>query len=756
MYRNLITVLFCFLVVAVLTGPVCGDDRTDTDAEFLNPSDMHKMLGQQKAEALDRSRRMAAQALVSSAEDQTDYDMIWYDINIRVNDTTEILYGKITFLAAATVDGLGAVEVDLNSGMAVDSIKAASGDLAYGRALDRVTVVLDRTYNTGEEFRFDFYYSGHPVESGLQAFSFGYHLGKRSISSLSEPYFARTWWPCKDRMDDKPDSISAHIEVDSGLYCASNGVLDSITAGGAVNSHVFHYTHRYPIATYLFSVAIAPFVVWQQNYSYDDAEGTGTMPIIHHVYTDWEANSYSTWGQSPTIMAAFEENYGPYPFRSEKYGHANFDWGGGMEHQTLTSMVGSSFGFSTPVIAHEMSHQWWGDLVTCKSWHDIWLNEGWASYSEAVYELERAGWSAYHNYMGYMAYKGSGTVWCDDTVSVYRIFNGNLSYDKGAWVVHMLRRVVGEENFAAGIEAYRTAYAYSAATTSDFQLTWEAATGVDLGAFIAEWVYGQYYPKYQYYFENVPDGGGGYDIYVAVKQTQNTTPNVFDMPVDFYFDYTYLPGDTITLRVDQRKQVFHRTSSSPVSNIELDPDGWILKDASLLSEALWMVTTSDELSEGLKYEYYEDTIRFIGTVTPDDVLVMGGQMPPGLTIGLDGIISGTPTTSGQFTFELGIVNYSSSLSDQGTYQITINNHSTCCVGLVGNANGSDGDEPTIGDITTLIDMLFIGRQPVDCLAEADVNQSGGFDPQVEDITIGDISKLIDHLFLTEPPLPECL
>jgi hypothetical protein len=752
MYRSLVTTLFLCLLVVPFAGSGRADDQIDINAEDLNPSEVHQILGRQKAEALSRARQLTAMAEAESAEAQTDYDMKWYDITIRVNDTTEILYGKVTFLGESLVDALGYVEIDFSAGMTVDSIKGLSGHLVYSRSLDRVTVFLDGPYDAGEQFRFDFYYHGHPVEGGLQAFTFGYHLGKRSISSLSEPYFARTWWPCKDRMDDKPDSIGIHIEVDTALYCASNGTLDSIVTVPLSNSHTFHYTHRYPIATYLFSVAIARFVVWEQDYSYDG--GAGHMPLIHHVYTDWDSYSRSTWGQSPAIMAAFEGVFGPYPYRTEKYGHANFDWGGGMEHQTVTSMVGSTFGFSTSVVAHEMSHQWWGDLVTCKSWHDIWLNEGWASYAEAVYELERSGWPSYHTYMNYMAYKGSGTVWCDDTANVYRIFSGNLSYDKGAWVVHMLRGVVGEDGFAAGIQAYRDAYAYSAATTEDFKLVWEAATGVDLDAFLGQWVFGQYYPKYSFYYESEPSDTGGYDIYLLVKQTQTTYPNVFEMPVDFFFDYTSMPDDTLTLTVDDRVELFRFNETSPITSILLDPAGWILKDVTHLTDALFIITSPEEIRNGTETEYYEDTVKIIGSVDPDAVMIVSGALPPGLTINLQGVISGTPTTAGQYSFDVGIVNYSKGISDQVAFGIEIG-ATSCCVGKVGDANNSGDDNATIGDITAIIDMLFVSFEDVDCLAEADVNQSGGPNPVRADVTIGDITKLIDHLFINEQPLPDC-
>ena len=759
MFRSVSSAALVTLLVSlvVLVSSVIADDPEPLVIDGMTPSDIHRIMGEMKASALDRSRRMQMASAEQPQADQTNYDVKWYDISIRVNDTTEVLYGTVAFVAEATVNGVNQVEVDFHSGMTIDGIQGSSGSLTYTRAGNNVTITLDRTYNASEQFVFDFHYHGHPVEGGLQAFSFAWYDSKRSISSLSEPYFARTWWPCKDRMDDKPDSIGIHIEVDTALYCASNGNLDSITTVTGRNSRTFHYTCRYPIATYLFSVAIAPFVVWQQDYVYWTQPGIrDTMPVIHHVYSNRYTQSLTTWGQTPQMITYLAGAYGPYPFPNEKYGHANFNWGGAMEHQTVTSMNGTSdFGFTSWVIVHELSHQWWGDLVTCKSWQDIWLNEGWASYSEAVYELARAGWPNYHAYMNTMAYKGGGTVWCDDTTNVWRIFNGGLSYDKGGWVVHMLRGVLGNELFAAGIQAYRDSFAFGAATTQDFKEVWESATGVDLDPFIEQWVYGQYYPKYEYFYMDEPSDSGGYDTYLVVKQTQITQPTVFQMPVDFFFNYSSLTDDTVTLVVDERSELFKFNELSGVDEIKLDPAGWILKDVSNPAWRMFIITLDAELSDGVTGETYLDTIETRGGTGPNIVSRASGTLPPGLSIANSGVISGTPTQTGLYGFVVTISNTSTGYSDQRMFDIAIAEGS-CCQGKVGNVDGRDGDEPTLADIMVLVDMLFItGNQP-ECLLEADINQSGGADPTREDITLGDVMYLVDHLFIDKSELHNCL
>ncbi|MBD3258397.1 hypothetical protein GF377_08175, partial [candidate division GN15 bacterium] len=664
--RQILTSLTLAMMLAV--SGVAQTALTEADIDNLSPSELHQMLAERKALQLQKARQIRTMSGedTKAPDAQTNFDVTFYDIWMRINDTIDVVYGKNSIYAEAAEAGVTSVDIDLYSNMLVDSIVAPGGQLTYSRSGNVVTVNLDQAYNTGEAFQFDFWYHGTPATGGFQAFDFGTHNGDPAITTLSEPYFARTWWPCKDRMDDKPDSMRSHIEVDTSLYCASNGTLDSITTAAA-NSRTFHYRMDYPIVTYLFSLAIHPYVVWEQDYVYNG--GADTMPVIHHVYPDWDAYSRPRWGLTPDILAALAANYGEYPFTAHNYGHANFNWGGGMEHQTMSSMGASSFGFSESIIAHEAAHQWWGDMITCESWQDIWLNEGWASYSEALWQLENNGWAAYHNYMDGMAYYGGGTVWVEpeDTNSVWSIFNGNLSYDKGAWVVHMLRGVLGDSLFSVGVDAYyNSEHQHGSATTEDFKYVWENATGVELDWFFDDWIYGQYYPRYEFQFLSESSGGGQYTTYLYVTQVQSTQPRVFDMPVDFFVDYSGATDDTLTFVHDAAEKLFKFTSAAPVVAMELDPADWILKTASQESWTLHFVTFPEEVADGLVGEAYEDTIQYRGgTGSGYDVSVTGGSLPPGLAIDDDGIVTGTPQADGEYTFDLLVVNSGSGYGAQG-------------------------------------------------------------------------------------------
>ncbi len=746
--------LFCFsiLLLGLLFTNGSAVEQShgfSSEIDQLPASDLHKMMAERKAVQLEKSRAAARILADEPQRDQTNYDVGFYDISIRVNDTTEILEGVVKIVAKAAVDGVSQVEVDLQAEMIADSLVAPSGLLAYTRSGNVVTVTLDQSFLAGETFEFDFWYHGHPTEGGLKAFAFDTYNGEPSISSLSEPYFSRSWWPCKDRNDDKADSFKTHITVDSSLYCASNGDLDSVTSAG--NRETFHYTMRYPMVTYLFSVAIAPFTIWSQDYVFNG--GADTMPIIHHTYSNWYNTSLTSgWSQSPEIMSILSDNYGPYPFLDHKYGHANFEWGGGMEHQTLTSMGASSFGFSTNVTVHEMGHQWWGDMITCKSWEDIWLNEGWASYTEALYHLAVSGWPAYHSYMAGMDYYGGGTIWVDDTTDVWRIFNGNLSYDKGAWVCHMLRGVLGEFKFFAGVDAYyNSEFKYGAANTEDFKNVFEAATGEELDWFFDEWIYGTYYPDYEYSYFQEPSDTGGYDVYLYIDQTQNTMPRVFHMPVDLFFNQSSGPDDTLTLKIEQDPQLFRLNRPTSVSQILLDPSDWILKQETQVSWTMHILSIDGELSDGNRSAAYIDTVQFRGGTGSSTVAVISGALPPGLNINNSAIISGVPSDTGTYSFRVRVYNSGTGYSDEASFTMHIGPALTCCTGPSrGNVDGSVDNLVTMGDLTVLIDHLFISLEPLACIDEGNVDLSAD-----DLVTMGDLTVLIDHLFIDLNPLPAC-
>jgi aminopeptidase N len=607
-------------------------------------------------------------AAAPAVNTQTNYDVGFYDIFMRVNDTTQIVYGAVRMVATIVEPSVSQIQLDFFDNMTIDSCVGPPGNYAYSRASNVVTVTLDKMYNPGAKITVVIGYHGHPTEGGFQAFSFRTRSGKKVIASLSEPYYARTWWPCKDRNDDKADSLKACIEVDTSFYVGSNGSLDSIRTASP-NTKRFYYAEHYPIVSYLFSVAISPYTVWNQFYRYNGNQDS--MLITHAVYSDFFAYSQSHWGITPQAIGLLVQSYGQYPFITEKYGHSNFEWGGGMEHQTMTSMIGDTFGFQEDVVVHELAHQWTGDMITCESWHDIWLNEGWASYSEAIYYLNRDGWASYHNWMATMDWNHNGSVYVTDTTSVGSIFSRTV-YDKGAWLIHMLRGVMGETKFAQFLNTYfNSEYRFKWLTSVEFQALAETVAGEDLDWFFQEWLYGVKRPAYNWAYYTEPAAGGGFDTWIWVQQVQLTNPQVFRMPIEFAFDYSGFPTDTITLVNDARRNILKAHTTNQPVNVSFDPDKWVLKYVTYLDWNFRIISSSADLKTGKQFTLYRDTVETKAGTGPYDPTFVTGTLPPGLTIGSDNVISGTPTDTGTYSFTLRIRDMWSGYSDQVDLSIRI-------------------------------------------------------------------------------------
>jgi len=740
--------LLTIILTAVLGPAVLAADKTGVKEFPLDPSELHRFLSEGKSRAA-ADRGFAEKFFAQSQREntQTNYDVKVYDIGLRVDDTTHTLFGRVKFVADATIDGVTAVQVDLLDNMPIDSIVSPAGQLTYARADNVVTVTLDQAYNTGEQFEFVIYYYGQPV-GGTSVFNgFAWHVkasGEYSISSVSEPYGARSWWPCKDRNDDKADTFHIAVTVDTRFYAASNGTLDS-TVFGLGHVHTYYYTMPYPMAAYLFAIAVSDYAVWYDQWIYNNY--ADTMPLIHAVDPAWYVYSLDHYNVTPTALTVLSNKYGLYPWHEIKYGHATMEWLSAMEHQSMSWMLGSypsGWGYSEPVVVHEMSHQWWGDYITCKSWADIWLNEGWASYSEALYYQVRQGWAAYHDYMGYMDYTGGTSIYRVDTTNPSVVFN-SIVYDKAAWVVHMLRRVLGDSAFFNGIhDYYNSPYAYGALTTEEFKQVWEQSSGMDLGWFFDEWIYGEYRPNYRYAYWVEPSDSGGYDVFLAVDQIQTTDPQVFQMPVDFSIEHAGGQIDTISLAINNRKNTIALNFPDSIVQIKLDPDNWVLKYATNDMWRLHFVTTPD-LPPAQQLLPYEVTLDTRGGTGSNTFSITGGALPNGLSLdSTTGVLSGVPADTGWFTFTANVDDDNSNYWDESDYSLYVETTPQIPGDL--DING----ELTIADLIYFVDYSFNGGPPPPLPNLADVDGSCGID-------IADLVYLVDYMFNDGPaPVMGCV
>lgn len=432
--------------------------------------------------------------------------------------------------------------LDLDDTMIVTGV---TGDVSgWSHTSDQIQVTLDRSYNPGESFQVIVEYNGEPDTAGFGAFQWWIRNGNLAVGTLSEPYFAPLWWPCKDSLSDK-STMEMIVTVPDPMVAASNGILESVTpVSGGRTRYSWHEIN--PMANYLASLAITNYERYDLSFESSDGNGgTLTMPVWCYLYPDhWDFGNNQPLAQDkagcdelPTMLGVYELKFGPYPFRTEKYGVAETGGPGGlganMEHQTITSMY--RVRNYSDIMAHEMAHHWFGDNITCATWNDIWLNEGFASYLEAVYREFRPG-GGVDSYWGRMNARypdnPDARVYRDSIDSVGAIFSGNDVYNKGAWVCHMLRHVMGDAAFFQALTHYRATHQGGFATTAEFTAAMSNSFGHDLSFFTDEWVMNAGAPDYvwSYHTDNVK--GTDY-LYLRVAQEQNLEGfGLITMPID--------------------------------------------------------------------------------------------------------------------------------------------------------------------------------------------------------------------------------
>lgn len=738
MKRQLFFTAFILSFLTLIISPLNAQSLLDglSPDDSISPSTVHRIMGEAKTRQL-ASFRAAMAAQPEALFSQTQFDVGYYKIELKVDVPSKLLYGTVKMEARSLGDGLDTVQLDFDAIMTIDSVYIGSTLLSFAQSGYAATIQLDRIYNQNEIFSFSICYHGRPATGGFQGFSFATRNSLPVVSSLSEPYLARTWWPCKDRPDDKADSLDIFVTCDTALYCASNGSLIDTTRHDD-GTWTFNYQVRYPITTYLFSVAISKYTVWKDWYYY----GTGdSMVIVNHVYPDQSAYSYSHWNITPYAIGVYSNLFGQYPFINEKYGHANFEWGGGMEHQTVTSMTGTWFGFYEPVVVHELSHQWWGDMITCNNWHEIWLNEGFASYCEALYYEVKSGTASYHSYMSGLRFTGGGTIYITDTTNVDIIF-GSIVYDKAAWVLHMLRHIVGDVTFFNILQTYyNSVYKFKDATTDQFKEICETESGMDLDYFFNEWIYGTYYPNYGWsYLNELDPSDGSYWTYIYVMQRQNTAPEVFSMPIDFRV--TSPSGDTATTVVfnDSRAAVYILKNAEEPSDIALDPDIWILRDTATADKMTWTYHLLPlPIDSGTQYSSYLDSFIAKGGSGSNIYTITSGTLPSGLSLDtVSGMLSGIPYDYGDYSLTIKARDNLGTYSESRDFQL----HIAPVAGVAGDVNNDVNVD--LLDILFLISFKYKSGPPPTVPALADANKTC-------DIDLLDILYLISYKYKSGPP-----
>jgi len=520
--------------------------------------------------SIQRTRMAPGVALLE--EFAGDTDVQHYQLDLEIDPAGQWIGGANTMTVASTVNNLTKFRFRLAKEFTISALKVSGVDASYVR-LDDATleVTLDRPYNVAEQFPLYVAYNGYPTSGGIfGSIEFRTRNGAPEVWTLSEPWFAYTWWPAKDDLTDKT-TADLWFTVPNTMKVASNGLLQGID--NVPNNKVrYRWKTEYQTVDYLYCFATTNYDTVDSTWIY----GIYNMPLRFFIYPEHNTQqNRDAWLKTREMLTTFSEHYALYPFVNEKFGMCEVGFGGGMEHQTMVSQGG----FWESITAHELSHQWWGDMVTCATWHDIWLNEGFATYSEAIWAEFKPGSPGKPALLSAMAGRRpsnvNGTVYCYDISDPNRIFSYNFSYLKPGWVLHMLRHVVGDQKFFDILLAWRAAYLYKSGTTADFQAVAEGVAGRSLDWFFQPWIYKVGAPAYQYAWQEHNVNGRSY-VEVYVKQVQQAPYPLFPMPIDIVPTVGGKPETHVVWSDAAAEHLLFQVTGPGVTSLAFDPEKWIL------------------------------------------------------------------------------------------------------------------------------------------------------------------------------------
>ncbi len=520
---------------------------------------------------------------------------------------TKLLKGIVSLKAASISQSLQEVKLNLkNEGLQVDSVFVDQSKQAHTHQNDLLLVDLGKTIPRNELFTIMVYYQGVPSAGGFGSFTFTTHgdTAQPMIYSLSEPFGAADWFPCKNTPNDKADSSDVWITAPKDMVSVSNGLLEEVIEHDSTKT--YKWKSRYPIANYLISFTMTNFE--QYHNTFNDGNGL-SMPVDHYVFPEYNTEeNRKNMDETLFMLETFSQKFGPYPFLKEKYGHANFTTGiGGMEHQTCSSVSD----FSNGLVAHELAHQWFGDKITCTNWENIWLNEGFASYGEVLYGEYKNGKSFSDGVINSVmngAKNAVGSVYVEKPTVVDEIFNTERTYFKGASVLHMLRRIVGDETFFQILKQYlNSVHAYGNACTEDFQSVAENVSGLSLDYFFKQWIYGYNHPHYQFGWatKETSNAQNKFPVYFKINQMPNApSPTFFTMPITLRVNYKDSSSTDLIVFNNRLIQDSLIYLDQMPTHITFDPDSSILKNVSLIPTNLpdSLLNTVDQLFNSINHE----------------------------------------------------------------------------------------------------------------------------------------------------------
>jgi len=536
-------------------------------------------------------------------EGYSDWNLTFNKLDLHVDPAVFYISGTVYFEFIANIDGLNSVSIDLNNGMSVESVVFGDKSCKYSHSENRVKIDFPVSLKQKEKGNFTIKYKGEPYSGIDDSYTSEISSSGTPVTyTLSEPYGAKAWWPCKQSLEDKIDSIDIVVTTPSEYRTASNGLLFSDSVSNGKKS--CHWKHRHPIATYLVFFSSTDYDVYSEQATLSDGSN---VEILNYVYQSSSKSARKQTSVTKDYIEFFSKKFIDYPFKNEKYGHAQFGWSGGMEHQTMSSMGG----FSAGLIAHELAHQWFGDYLTCGSWDEIWINEGFATFLEAmVYEeFMPEIWDEWKEYtIASITSEPGGSVYCTNPSDIDRIFDGRLTYDKGGYVLQMLRGQLGEDVFFDGMKKYLTdaRVVNGFATTNLFRENMELAADTTLTEFFKDCIYGEGFPKYSMMWSSKNN-----NVEICITQQPSLSGGPFfemKLPVTVYKDGN---SKTFWLMNTQTPQTFTINTFTKPDSVVFDEQDWILCKKETTA------SLQSDLNSAKVKVAYNKTSKAITIITPD-------------------------------------------------------------------------------------------------------------------------------------------
>jgi aminopeptidase N len=492
-----------------------------------------------------------------------------YDLDLKIDPIEKSVTGHVTITSEIMADEVASIALDLSPTLNVISVKSEGKDLQFEHSDSHLTIKLARPYPSHSKLELTIQYKGQPSGKG---FAFEEHQSVPMIYSYGLPFTAQQWFPCQDTPSEKADSADIRLTIPASLVAASNGKLVKETTN-ADGTKTFHWHESYPIYPDVISVAVTNYVTFTLPYQYSASE---TMPMTFYVYPEDREKAQRQFAVLPDMMKHHSNAFGAYPFVKEKYGIAEFAKYSFREHQTLPSLAArliTGGRESDWILAHELAHQWFGNSLSVKNWSHVWLNEGFATYAYALWKESAAGRGEYFKVMQGFDVEFVGPLCIKNTDNPKELFSETV-FQKGAWVLHMLRHVLGDEPFAKALKTYVNTYAYKTVSTEDFQVVCEKIYGHSLSWFFKEWVYGANRPFYEFKW-SAGENGKRPILKLTISQVQ-TDAELFEMPLDVVIKTTSGERKTVVLQ-KSKSQEFELPVEGEVNDVEIDPEGWVLK-----------------------------------------------------------------------------------------------------------------------------------------------------------------------------------